>query len=99
MKIPIPASTIPLEQDPARWPHMPQVHVLNAKCEPHWVTLVCYWCGRKARVRLPWEGRPQGPQCACNPHSWGNWVFVPSPVASGSQEGKIQARPDAPGQS
>lgn len=40
-------------------------------------TYRCCWCGRRITVDLPWRGRPQGPQCPCNPNSWGNWVREP----------------------
>jgi hypothetical protein len=40
----------------------------------------CIWCGNTVTVRLPWQGRPQGPQCSCNPNSWGNWQRIPDGV-------------------
>jgi hypothetical protein len=40
----------------------------------------CVWCGGAITVKLPWQGRPQGPQCMCNPNSWGNWQRVPDGV-------------------
>lgn len=29
-------------------------------------------------VTFPWRGRPEGPRCACNPNSWGNWKRIPN---------------------
>jgi hypothetical protein len=33
----------------------------------------CTLCGRSFKLSEPWTGRPQGPQCPCNPNTWGNW--------------------------
>ena len=40
------------------------------------VLLECRLCGGRLTVTLPWGGRPQGPQCQCNPNTWGNWRRV-----------------------
>lgn len=40
------------------------------------VRLQCELCGGVTTVKLPWTGRPQGPQCSCNPNTWGNWRRV-----------------------
>lgn len=36
----------------------------------------CRLCGCKLTLLRPWHGRPQGPQCQCNPNTWGNWQRV-----------------------
>jgi hypothetical protein len=40
------------------------------------VRLECRLCGGRYTATLPWQGRPQGPQCQCNPNTWGNWKRV-----------------------
>lgn len=40
------------------------------------VRLECRICGGRYSCSLPWQGRPQGPQCQCNPGTWGNWKRV-----------------------
>ena len=37
------------------------------------LNIECRLCGVRARAAFPWHGRPQGPQCQCNPNTWGNW--------------------------
>ena len=40
------------------------------------VRLECRLCGGRYTAALPWQGRPQGPQCQCSPNTWGNWKRV-----------------------
>jgi hypothetical protein len=40
------------------------------------VRLECRLCGGRYHATLPWQGRPQGPQCHCSPNTWGNWKRV-----------------------
>lgn len=44
------------------------------------VRLECRLCGCQLTVTLPWGGRPQGPQCQCNPNTWGNWRRLTPPA-------------------
>ena len=36
----------------------------------------CRWRGSQMTLHKRWEGRPQGPQCQCNPGSFGNWIRI-----------------------
>jgi hypothetical protein len=36
----------------------------------------CRLCGRRFEMTGRWQGCPQGPQCPCNPNTWGNWKRV-----------------------
>ena len=40
----------------------------------------CRYCGQGLTLNKKWEGRPQGPQCQCNPDSWGNWIKLKRPL-------------------
>ena len=40
------------------------------------VRMECRLCGCQMTVTPPWGGRPQGPQCQCNPNTWGNFKRV-----------------------
>lgn len=40
----------------------------------------CKLCGKGLTLKKPWQGRAQGPQCTCNPESWGNWVEIQEPL-------------------
>lgn len=46
---------------------------LPAKQGQRLLNIECRLCGRRARAAFPWRGRPHGPQCQCNPNTWGNW--------------------------
>ena len=46
---------------------------LPAKDGQKLLNIECRLCGLRARVAFPWHGRPQGPQCQCNPNTWDNW--------------------------
>ena len=54
------------------------------------ITFECIWCGRKIIVSLPWRGRPEGPRCACNPNSWGNWKRLHQKAKSLAKEKGIE---------
>jgi hypothetical protein len=49
---------------------------LPAKEGQKLLNIECRLCGLRARAAFPWHGRPQGPQCQCNPNTWGNWRRV-----------------------
>lgn len=38
----------------------------------------CTLCDREITLYEKWEGRSAGPQCPCNPNTWGNWKRIES---------------------
>jgi hypothetical protein len=56
-----------------------------------WVRLECRLCGGRFSYRKPWGGRPQGPQCQCNPNTWGNWKVLRDEPALEAASGPAKA--------
>lgn len=62
------------------------------------ITCRCRLCGLVASFPVPWQGRPQGPQCQCNPNTWGNWERIRAAATIGAAQSNPAMREcgDAP---
>jgi len=57
----------------------------------------CHWCKQRVEIMGEWKGRAAGPQCPCNPNSWGNWILIDTKPANGMHvEGRVHSVPSLP---